>query len=202
MSSSRCRFLQPAIALAVLASVSGCSMPQSGYTPYTPSIAELNQKAQAMMTQGDTAGAISRLEAALDLQPNEPNTMHNLAVAYQAGGQHDKAIAMYQQLLEKKLFKPVEIYQSLGILHEEKADMVWGKAEIAKDDQNPDIKKTEAELRQQALDGYRQAIEMYKKSIEAGNTSEDVAARIPLLEARLDPSKQAARQAQAAEPVQ
>jgi tetratricopeptide (TPR) repeat protein len=177
-------------------------MPQSGYTPYTPSIAELNQKAQAMMTQGDTAGAISRLEAALDLQPNEPNTMHNLAVAYQAGGQHDKAIAMYQQLLEKKLFKPVEIYQSLGILHEEKADMVWGKAEIAKDDQNPDIKKTEAELRQQALDGYRQAIEMYKKSIEAGNTSEDVAARIPLLEARLDPSKQAARQAQAAEPVQ
>src|SRR5437868_5059904 len=64
------------------------------------SIAELNQKAQTMMQSGDYEGAVSRLEAAHDLEPTEPNTTYNLAIAYQSKGDYPKAIAIFNQLLE------------------------------------------------------------------------------------------------------
>ena len=51
---------------------------------YQKSLAELNTKAQQMLQSGDVNGAISRLEAAHDLEPSEPNTIQMTPATFNA----------------------------------------------------------------------------------------------------------------------
>ncbi|MBY0449119.1 MAG: tetratricopeptide repeat protein [Cyanobacteria bacterium] len=81
------------LALFVL-SLSGCKQNMI----YGRAVQDLNVKAQEALTQGDTAKAVSRLEAALDLVPDEPRTRYNLAVAYQQNKNWDKAVKLLEVL--------------------------------------------------------------------------------------------------------
>jgi tetratricopeptide (TPR) repeat protein len=68
---------------------------------YNPSIAGLNQKAQAFMASGNVDAAIQRLESALDLSPTDAPTRYNLALAYQQKNALDKAIPLLEKLAEQ-----------------------------------------------------------------------------------------------------
>ena len=75
-------------------SLSGCQQNMI----YGRAVQDLNIKAQEALAQGDTPKAVSRLEAALDLVPQEPRTRYNLAVAYQQNKNWDKALKLLEAL--------------------------------------------------------------------------------------------------------
>jgi predicted Zn-dependent protease len=89
---------------------------------YTPSIADLNQRAQGMLASGQVEQAIGRLEAAHDLNPDEPATLFNLAVAYQTKGELEKAIPLLETLEQKGTFQPDAVKKTLGMVYEALAD--------------------------------------------------------------------------------
>jgi tetratricopeptide (TPR) repeat protein len=153
------------VLLSAVLPLSGCSQD----VVHQRSMAELNEKAQTMMKSGDYAGAASRLEAAHDLEPDEPNTTYNLAVAYQTQGEYPKALAIFSQLLEKPgpegspMSKP-EIHKAMGITCEAQADKLEADAKTLESEPKGDKSKAqmmahEADLNlQQALMHYRQAL--------------------------------------------
>jgi tetratricopeptide (TPR) repeat protein len=148
------------------------------------SMAELNQKAQTMMQSGDVDGAIARLEAAHDLDPNEPNTTHNLAVAYQTKGDYDKAIALFTQLMGKPGMDKAELYKALGVTYEAKADQLAGQAKEALDNPKADKVQTQ-QLDQQAEATYAQALSAYQQAIASGlKNPAEVQKQIEALQAR------------------
>lgn len=166
--------------LATLALFSGCQKD----VVHQRSIAELNQKAQVMMQSGDVDGAIARLEAAHDLEPDEPNTMHNLAIAYQTKGDYDKAIPLFTQLMDKPGMDKAELYKALGVTYEAKADQLAGQAKEAADNPKADKAKTQ-QLNQQAEEAYGQALASYQQAIANGlKNPADVQTQIEALEAR------------------
>lgn len=153
---------------------------------YQRSISELNQKAQAMINAGDYNGAVSRLEAAHDLKPDEPNTLHNLAIAYQMQGNQDKAIETLLQLREQSGMDKAEIFKSLGIAYEAKADQLEAEAKALEEKPKPDS-ATIAERKRQSDDALKQAMEAYQQSVSNGvkNTNE-IQKQIEALQAKLD----------------
>lgn len=54
------------------------------------SVAQLNQSAAEHMAQGDFAGAVARLESALELAPESDIIRYNLSMAYIQAGQTEK----------------------------------------------------------------------------------------------------------------
>ena len=54
-------------------------------------VQQLNNKASELMKKGDIEGAISRLEASVDLDASIFETQYNLAVAYTENEDYDKA---------------------------------------------------------------------------------------------------------------
>jgi tetratricopeptide (TPR) repeat protein len=149
-----------AIILASALFLSGCSEK----VVYNRSVAELNQKAMALLQQGNTAGAVGRLESAIDLYPDEPNTLHNLAVAYQANGELDKSIVTFERLLSFPEIPDVDkVKKSLGVVYEEKADALYVKAEEAEDEKKQD---EASRLKQDALAYYQKAIELYTEVLQ------------------------------------
>jgi tetratricopeptide (TPR) repeat protein len=147
------------------------------------SIAELNQKAQAMMHAGDYDGAVARLEAAHDLQPEEPNTTHNLAIAYQMQGNYDKALAMFTELLDKPGMDKAEIQKSIGITAEAKADKLFAEAKSLEADPKADKAKVQ-QLTQQAEESYALALDSYRQAVEGLKNPAEVQKQIAALEAR------------------
>lgn len=109
--------------------MSGCSKS----AVYNPSIADLNQKAQAMLEAGDTQGAVNRLEAARDLNPKEPMTNYNLAIAYEKNSDSEKAIALFEEILESKSYPngvtEAGLKKNLAITLESQADEYATQAE-------------------------------------------------------------------------
>jgi tetratricopeptide (TPR) repeat protein len=90
---------------------------------HNPSIAALNQKAQMLIQGGQVDLAIQRLDVALDLNPDEPITRFNLAVAYQAQNNFDKAITVLEGLLAKPNgLDPNKLHLVLGQVYEAKGD--------------------------------------------------------------------------------
>lgn len=146
------------------------------------SLAELNTKARQMLQAGDVNGAVARLEAAHDLSPEEPNTAFNLAVAYQMQGSHDKAIALFLQLLDKPGQDKSEIQRNLGITYEAKADAL--EAEGKSVDGKTDPVQPEP-FRQQTVDAYQAALQHYQMALSGSRNAAEIQKQIEVLHAKL-----------------
>lgn len=164
-------------ALGMLFFSSGCQQD----VVHQRSMAELNQKAQVMMNAGDYDGAIARLEAAHDLQPEEPTTTYNLAIAYQMKGDYDKAIATFQQVMGKPGINQAEVQKALGISYEGKADKLTAAAKEQEEAPKPDPAKVK-QLKQEADVAYHQALDSYKQAESGLQDPEAVRAQIKALE--------------------
>lgn len=169
------------ILLVSVLSFTGCKQD----VVYQRSMSELNQKAQALLAAGDVDGAVSRLEAAHDLQPDEPNTTFNLAVAYQTQGSYDKAIPLLRQLVEQGALDKSQILKTLGITYEAKADELIGKATEEAEKPKADKAKAQA-MRDEATQSYQLAIESYQQALPGLKDSEAVQTQIAALESRLE----------------
>lgn len=157
---------------------------------YQRSMSELNQKAQAMLASGDVNGAVARLEAAHDLQPDEPNTAFNLAIAYQTQGNYDKAIPLLNQLKENSGLDKAQVYKTLGITYEAKGDQLAAKVKEAEEQSKPD--KTQIQvLESESLQNYQLAIESYQQALPGLKTeAEAVQKQVEALQARLEKPSQ------------
>lgn len=170
----------------VLTGFSGCKTD----VVHQRSISELNEKAQSMMQAGDYDGAISRLESAHDLEPNEPNTTYNLAVAYQARGQYEKAIAIFDELLrnpgpDNSPMSSAQIHKNMGITYEAQADKLEAEASTLANDPKGDKSKAQ-ELNRAARTAMEQALMHYRKALPGLKDSEGIAAQIQAIETKLN----------------
>jgi tetratricopeptide (TPR) repeat protein len=145
---SRLMFVQLGLVLVSYAlMITGCA----DKAVYNPSIAGLNQKAQNLMQSGQTDQAIQRLESALDLNPQEVNTRFNLALAYQAKGDLDKAIPLL-----------ISLGQQPGTLDINKVHLVLGQVYEAKGDTQPASKDGQPNPTAR-LPWYQKAVDSYRK---------------------------------------
>jgi predicted Zn-dependent protease len=106
--------------------MTGCSQ----NAVFTPSVADLNAKAQVLLQQGDAPAAIARLESARDLSPEEPNTLFNLAVAYLTADQPEKAIPLLEKLDHEQKLTGKKLNQTLGVAYESAADRLAGQEKL------------------------------------------------------------------------
>ncbi|MDH4378340.1 MAG: hypothetical protein QE263_00325 [Vampirovibrionales bacterium] len=165
---------------------------------YRKSVAELNQKAADLLQQGDAAGAVTRLEAARDLAPNDSGILYNLAIATSnwAGSQPEKtpqAIELLEQFAKQHPNdgRFLKVVQSLAVLYEREANRI-GAILDPENTTNDDgtkkqlftaLQKTE----QQALQvTYTQkAIRCYQTLKERGDANPIIDESIALLEKKL-----------------
>jgi tetratricopeptide (TPR) repeat protein len=143
--------------------LSGCATPPQNIV-YKRSVGDLNTKAQQLMESGDTAGAVSRLESARDLDPKEPTTLYNLAIAYQSNQQHDKAVSTFKTLLEIPGADVAQVNRDLGVAFEDWGDTLLNQVADSKDS-GP---KVPPEVRQQALEKFGSALLHYQRALDAG----------------------------------
>ena len=161
-------FMSLSIAL-VLMSVS--LMACKGDIVHTRPMAELTQKAQALMASGDYEGAIARLESAHDLNPAEPNTTYNLALAYQAADKPLKAIPLVTDLLDKHpagVPKEGELKKLLGMLWEAQGDQLHKAAQA--DEEGNKKSKASSEPNEQEVEvnrAYSIAIDFYSQALQS-----------------------------------
>ncbi|MDD3150253.1 MAG: tetratricopeptide repeat protein [Candidatus Gastranaerophilales bacterium] len=80
-------------------------------------IQKLNLRASQLMKEGDIDGAISRLEAINDLNPNLYQTRYNLGVAYYQKENYEKSIKELTKVIE---LNPqfADAYYTLGVIYE------------------------------------------------------------------------------------
>ena len=170
--------------VGTLLAMSGCKQED---IVYQKSLADLNAKAQQMLQSGDVDGAISRLESAHDLEPNEPTTTFNLAIAYQMKGDYDKSIALFTQLLKTPGQDQAEIHKNLAITYETKADSLDSKVH----DLTTDPKKAKSEqsqiatLKQQSLESYQLALQHYQSAEQGAKDLTEIQQHIQALQAKL-----------------
>ncbi len=180
------RRLRPEAIVSLLAVVllSGCS-DGGGDFVHNRSIAELNQKARQMMEAGDYAGAVSRLEAARDLEPKNVKTAYNLAIAYQMKGDNEKAIQTFTELVGKPGLDQAEIHKALGISYEAVADGLLGQVREAQE-AKPPISPDEAhKMTADAVAHYQQAIEHYQQALPGLRQKEEVSMQIEALKKKV-----------------
>jgi tetratricopeptide (TPR) repeat protein len=139
---------------------------------HTRPMAELTQKAQALMASGDYEGAIARLESAHDLNPAEPNTTYNLALAYQAADKPLKAIPLVTELLDKHPAgapKEAELKKLLGMLWEAQGDSLHKTAQSAEgEDKGKKSSSTEPNAQEvEANRAYSTAIDFYTQALQS-----------------------------------
>ena len=162
---------------------------------YRKSVAELNQKAADLLQQGDAAGAVSRLEAARDLAPNDAGILYNLAIATSnwAGSQPEKtpqAIGLLEQFIEKnpndgRFLKAV---QSLAVLYEREANRIGGQLDpenaLSEDGtKTPTLTPSQqAELKAQQLSCIQKALRCYETLKERGDTNPAIPESMVLLQ--------------------
>lgn len=161
------RVLTPFLAILLVASAltfAGCDKSMV----YNPSVANLNKKAQELMAQGDAAGAVSRLESARDLNPNEPLTLYNLGIAYATNGQTGKAIVTFEELLAQKKYpsglSESQVLQSLSISYEALADQLMEKA-VQLEEKKP--QEDAASLKAQAIEALEKSKLIYDNWLKA-----------------------------------
>ncbi|MDX2083777.1 MAG: tetratricopeptide repeat protein [Candidatus Melainabacteria bacterium] len=134
---------------------------------YRRPVAELNQKAQQYLNEGKPGAAVGRLEAALDLFPEEPSTMSNLAMAYVQNEQFDEAIVLYNRLLKLTSAGATQAKyaKALAIAYEARADQQYNRIETATEPPAPVAKPSAEQLaawKSSAEADYRQAIDTYQ----------------------------------------
>jgi tetratricopeptide (TPR) repeat protein len=140
-------------------------------------VATLNQKAQTLLTAGDAPGAVARLQAANDLNPTQPDTLRNLAIAYQANDQFDQAVEIYKQLIPLQPKEKAAYLQSIGVAYEAQGDKI--KAQLLQDPttvaqecstkvKSPFLLKPQAKAAyQEAQASYRAAAEVNPEQVDA-----------------------------------
>jgi tetratricopeptide (TPR) repeat protein len=196
MTSSQSALIKPTVALsallmsAVTLFLSGC---QTDIIHQRP-MAELNQKAQVLMATGDYAGAIARLESAHDLNPNEPKTTYNLALAYQAADKPMLAIPLVADLLDKPPAEAPsigELKKTLGVLWEARGDELFKAAQDMADDkgkpgQKATVRAFANEREIEAERAYRTAIDYYRQALESKDLKDydSIQQQMAALEAR------------------
>ncbi len=153
------------------------------------SVAELNQKAQIMMQSGDYDGAVSRLEAAHDLDPAEPNTTYNLAVAYQVKGDYPRAIAIFNQLIEKpgpdnSPMSAPQIHKAMGITYEAEADQLEASAKSMEDTPKGDKAKAH-QLHHDSTVALQEALMHYQKALTGVKDVQAISTQIQSIESKL-----------------
>ena len=141
-------------------------------------IQELNNKAQDFMNKGDTASAICRLEASLDLDSNVFETRYNLGVAYLNAKEYEKSIDSLKKAIE---LKPdfTDTYYSLAIAIDEKnyneIERIKHPENFIEEGETPVITEEETIVNQPAVtklsDEEKEIItQKVNESIEAYNT--------------------------------
>lgn len=178
-------------AIVTVMAFSGCKQED---LIHQKSMSELNIKAQQMLQAGDVNGAVSRLEAAHDLSPDEPNTSLNLAIAYQMQGNHDKAIELFQGLLNKPGQDQGELYKNLGITYEAKADALDAKKRELAEDPKADATQLES-MKAEATESYQAALQNYEQAISKVKGSDQVQRQIDQIHAKLEHPEGSASQA-------
>lgn|GEM_PF-2422540 len=161
---------------------------------HTRPMAELTQKAQALMASGDFEGAIARLESAHDLNPAEPNTTYNLALAYQAADKPLKAIPLVTELLDKHpagVPKEGELKKLLGMLWEAQGDQLHKAAQAAEEGDKKNT-KTSTEPNEQDVEAnraYSTAIDFYSQALQSPGVTdaESLKAQIAALRSNQKP---------------
>jgi tetratricopeptide (TPR) repeat protein len=160
-------------------------------------MAELNQKAQTMMQAGDFNGAIARLESAHDLDPSEPNTTFNLALAYQAAGRIEPAIGLLADLADKpKAGGPssAQVHKALAVTWEAKADQLASQAKDASPESGDEESKSAKQAKPPSADAmqkqedaeraYATALDYYKQALKEGLQDPQVQQQVQMLEDR------------------
>lgn len=167
-------------------------------------IQQLNNKAAELMKKGDIEGAISRLEASVDLDSSVFETQYNLAVAYTENEDYENAEETYKKALELKPDSP-DVYYSMAVMFENYAkDTYTGNTKAQKEDAasadgddadnkisfNSDgkYKPTDGDI-EDVKKYYGEAIASYEKYLELSPNAEDsldVKAHIEELRANLE----------------
>ncbi len=160
------RLTLPAFVLVLL--LSGCGLAGGGGDViHRKSVTELSQKAYELMNAGDYARAIGRLESASDLMPKEGSLLYNLALAYQRNEQPKKAVAKFEQFLERfpDHDQATNALKSLAVIEEDLGDTYVNDALALED--NDAHKKTEKDqyeqLKTTAVEQYENALQHYKQ---------------------------------------
>lgn len=139
---------------------------------YKRSIGDLNAKAQALLQQGDVAGAECRLVSAMDLDPNEPVTLQNLARVYYEREQYPEALSLFEKLATIEAVKDKHvILASMAIIYENQADKLradvtdWEMNHGKQPEDSPADAAPAATLAQ-AKTSREKALNLYEKSIQ------------------------------------
>lgn len=140
--------------------LTGCDRP----VIHQKSVAQLNQKASQLMQMGDTAGAVSRLESAHDLVPDDGLVLYNLGIAYQANNQLKKSAETLSDFLKKHPNdkKYGAALQSLAVVWEERGDqlLMKGSQDETEEGQNNPVEKRKEQLTE-GIASIEQAIKVY-----------------------------------------
>lgn len=93
------RFMPAALALSLLAAVTGSGALSAPPSPLAPRAEALVRQGQAELTAGNTDGAFDAFEAALAIQPGSPQIYILLAEASRRSGMQGKALRFYREAL-------------------------------------------------------------------------------------------------------
>ncbi len=152
-------------------------------------VSELNTAAENYRQQGNVPAAVCRLEAALDLRPNDTTTLNNLAIAYKENGQLFESMQTFESLSQEEGINQVAVKKALGIVSEAIADKYQVSAVEITDAPPAPKKLTPDEIKaiqKKALAQYEVAIAYYQEAIDAAQTSENGAAQVAGLEQQIE----------------
>ena len=101
------------------------------------------------LSKKDLTGAINQYEKALSIQPNFPEALNNLALAYTVGGQTGRALEAFQKLIVLQPDNATNYY-NVAVLYalqnNEPDSIAWLKQAIDNGYQNWDLIKTDKDL--------------------------------------------------------
>ena len=95
------RYMPLAMALSVLVLVTGSAGTAGVSIPTDPRARSLVEAGRSLLVQGDVTGATDSFEAALAIDPGNPDTYLALGDAARAAGMQGKAIHYYRDALER-----------------------------------------------------------------------------------------------------
>ncbi len=107
------------------------------------------QIGQILLTEGRIEEALAHMEEALERDPDDPDILNNLGVAYRRRGEPERALDFYERALREGEFSGVR--WNLGLLyfdleHYEEAERQWEKA-LEGDPLNPAIRSNLAKVK-------------------------------------------------------
>jgi len=129
-------------------------------------IQTLNKKANTLMNAGDVDGAIAKLEAIKDLNPNVPQTNYNLGIAYYKKGNLGKALtALNKAILLNKNF--ADAYYSRAVIYEDLESQGTIDAGKKFDKANPENTDKKLEYLYKAREDYTKYVNIAKDASDA-----------------------------------